>query len=389
MANHLGADTQLLLSRASGLITCIPALMTTVEAVNCVLYQYRGRPLQRAILGSAVLSITVDIVILVSVLGWFANPDEFPITAALVAINLGKRLHSIVTVHLTYLRSTAVLMPGGTAAAWRPWVTAYTGGYAVLSVATAVCQVAAYTTTDWDSVRARDSGLFKYGYRVFNVLAVLYYAALAVYTDVSLLGVARTNPLLAKRFEHVRQFLNIRILLSYELVMLIVVVATLLVGIANPSVTASVYAEQLLLALITLNAALTVKAAASIPGDSLSWPSSSAGARNAGTAGRTAQWTGPPGAVTSGGGAAVTSAPGTPNTFVAPALMMTAISKAPTLPAISVPPALTPTPVLSASTRISPAMTAAAPSGTAGHDACSADTVALLASEPHPRPGQP
>ncbi|KNE59302.1 hypothetical protein AMAG_03607 [Allomyces macrogynus ATCC 38327] len=376
MANHLGTDTQLLLSRASGLITCIPALMTTVEAVNCVLYQYRGRPLQRAILGSAVLSIAVDIVILVSVLGWLANPDEFPITAALVAINLGKRLHSIVTVHLTYLRSTAV----NNARRNRGRLAAM--GHGVYG------WVAAYTTTDWDSVRARDSDLFKYGYRVFNVLAVLYYAVLAVYTDVSLLGVARTNPLLAKRFEHVRQFLNIRILLTYELVMLIVVVATLLVGIANPSVTASVYAEQLLLALITLNAALTVKAAASIPGDSLSWPSSSA--RNAGaasTAGRNAQWTGP--AVTSCGGGAVagvTSAPGTPNTIVAPAIMqMTAISKAPTLPAISVPPALTATPVLSASTRISPATAA----GPADHDSCAADTVALLGSEPHRRPGQP
>ncbi|KAI9164569.1 hypothetical protein H9P43_008428 [Blastocladiella emersonii ATCC 22665] len=264
-----GPSAILLVNRLLGLMTSGPSVMTTVNVINCVAQRYKARALQKAIIASSLVSLLVDLLVVFSVTTWVIDPAWSFMVPMIVAITALKRLHSVVPVHLSFLRMTAVIP---TLNVWKNWANLYTAGYVVLGASSVACQVYAYSTNGWDSARARSSAAFSLGYRGFNVASIVYYAAVAIGSDIYFLSLSRKSPILAQRFSQIRQFYNIWIYCVMELLVAAVVVVPLILSVSGSGYdwVSSTYTEQFLLALITLNASLSIKAVSLMVDDSSS-----------------------------------------------------------------------------------------------------------------------
>ncbi|KAI9190505.1 hypothetical protein H9P43_001939 [Blastocladiella emersonii ATCC 22665] len=257
------ASKALVFSRIAGLLTVFPSVMLTINNINCILCNFRGRTIQKAILASAALSLVVDAMILFAMTSWILDPAWPAWSMVTVALNVLKRVHSFVSVHLVFLRFTAIVP---TAQRWKAHAKWFTLVYMVFSTLTMGLHIFSYATNGWSSERAWHTPTYM-AYRVANVCCVLQYASLAIYTDVSFMLMTRANPHLSRRFETIKQFYNINVYVALECVMLAVVLVPLFLGITNPEVASAPYNEQFLLALITLNASYSVKATVIVPGD--------------------------------------------------------------------------------------------------------------------------
>ncbi|ORZ39184.1 hypothetical protein BCR44DRAFT_29668 [Catenaria anguillulae PL171] len=233
----VAAPQSLILSRLSGLMTAGPSILCTITTINAVLQRYKGRPLQTAILGGAAISILTDILIWIAMTSWILDVNWPYLVYAAIAINLLKRLHSTVITHLLFLRATALIRPLN---AYKDKATLYTIVYAILGAVSSICQISAYVATEFNSSRGRNHVLFK-----------------------------SQNPVIKQRFSSIKIFYNPRIYISLELVMAFVVIIPLIIDSIDPTTNnvSPTYTEQLLLSLISLNSALSVKAATLLPGE--------------------------------------------------------------------------------------------------------------------------
>ncbi|KAI9164517.1 hypothetical protein H9P43_008376 [Blastocladiella emersonii ATCC 22665] len=260
------ANPALLISRMAGLITSGPSILLAINVLNSVLQRYRGSPLQVVILGCGTLSIATDVLILVAVGSWIVSPSFPGWVGCVLAINILKRLHSVVTAYLAYLRMTAIVRP---LTSLKRFVVPYTVLYAVCGVVSVACQFDAYASSGWNAARARVTPSFQVGYRVFNLICVLLYAVPAIGTDIYFFLVTGRSTNMAKRFDAIKQFFNPNVFSFLELVLLFSVCIPLILGMAFPDQewTSPTYTENCLLSTIALNATMTVKAAVLMPGE--------------------------------------------------------------------------------------------------------------------------
>ncbi|KNE59204.1 hypothetical protein AMAG_03525 [Allomyces macrogynus ATCC 38327] len=93
---------------------CAPAsFLVGTSTLNCVISSYRARPIQRAIVAAAVVSLLCDAIMLgFGITMATGGPGT---TGLVLSLAILKRAHSTVTAHLTYLRTTAMLGAKGTA----------------------------------------------------------------------------------------------------------------------------------------------------------------------------------------------------------------------------------------------------------------------------------
>ncbi|KAJ3403845.1 hypothetical protein HDV05_007570, partial [Chytridiales sp. JEL 0842] len=112
-----------------------------------------------------------------------------------------------------------------------------------------------YTQNSWDSKTSRESILFKYGYRLLNLVTTSWFVVLGIITDVLFVGVLRSLiwGRVRGKLERVKGFYNYWISLSMELFLYLLFIATLLWSLDNSDVTSSFYIEQALISTMTLN----------------------------------------------------------------------------------------------------------------------------------------
>ncbi|KNE58018.1 hypothetical protein AMAG_04845 [Allomyces macrogynus ATCC 38327] len=239
---------------------CAPAsFLVGSNTLNCVLVSYRARPIQRAIVASAVVSLLCDAIML----GFgISMATGSPGTTGLVlSLAVLKRVHSTVTAHMTFLRTTAML--GAKGMAIRGYASYYTAVYVLMSTISIGCLLAAQAIGGFGSWRVFTLPLFQYGYRITNTMCVLWYAIPAVFTDLQFAVGAGANAIMLKRFAAIAQYYNARIFFGYELALLTITIVTLLMDMANPGIMAASFTEQVLLSFISLNATYSIRAASS------------------------------------------------------------------------------------------------------------------------------
>ncbi|KNE59013.1 hypothetical protein AMAG_03364 [Allomyces macrogynus ATCC 38327] len=254
-----------ILSHIAGLTTSVPSLMTHISVLNAVFCGYKGLPLQKAVITFTIAGMLVDVGIFFAMTQWLLDPAWSLWGPVTVGLNIVKRLYSMLPTHLVFLRFTAIVRSFRRA---RKRAVMYTGVYAFLGVLTVCAHLAAYVPANWVSSKAHESFIYRYVYRVLNIVCVLYYSGLAIYTDIRFISLSKSNPHMQRRFATIRQFYPSEIYVGYEFLMLVIVLSTLILGIFDESVSSAPYNEQFLLALISLNASYSVKAAAILPGDS-------------------------------------------------------------------------------------------------------------------------
>ncbi|KAI9164516.1 hypothetical protein H9P43_008375 [Blastocladiella emersonii ATCC 22665] len=264
MAPAPNVNPALFVSRMAGLITSVPSILLTISVLNSVLQRFKKRPLQFAIVGSGVMSIATDVLILVTLVSWAVDPSFPQWIECLITLSLLKRVHSICTVYLGFLRTTAVVRPLMRA---KKLAIPYTLLYAAFGCISVGFQIDSYVSSGWNAAKARNSASFLSGYRPFNLVCVLYYAVPAIATDLYFLLVTSRSSNMSKRFDAVRAFYNPLVYVFIELVMLFCVVVPLILGMSNPDHQSPTYTEQFLLSAITLNSTMSVKAAVLMPGD--------------------------------------------------------------------------------------------------------------------------
>ena len=91
-------------NRLSGLMIGIPSLMTNISILNCLILVYKGTPMQMRYIFATVLAMAVDVMILVTLSGWFLFPGWTGFTKCVTALSILKRIYSIHTVSVTFLR---------------------------------------------------------------------------------------------------------------------------------------------------------------------------------------------------------------------------------------------------------------------------------------------
>ncbi|KAI9222608.1 hypothetical protein BC828DRAFT_403877 [Blastocladiella britannica] len=259
-------------SKAIGIMSVVPSMLVTLSVINCILQGYKARPIQKAVLAASAVSLFCDLISgyahIMSLVNYSTNPGAptwkyWPqITVTMQAL---KNIHAIASVHLVYLRFAAVM---GLSREWQNRARYYTMGFTMLATLTTALHVYSYAANNWSSGATHEFNVYKSGYRPLNIVTTLYYAMLAVYTDISFMTMSISMRSLQSRVKVIAQFYNITYYTIYEIVTLFVVLAGMTLGIFYGEIGWGPYVEQLLLALIALNATYSVKTIAVIPGDS-------------------------------------------------------------------------------------------------------------------------
>ncbi|KAI9222606.1 hypothetical protein BC828DRAFT_403875 [Blastocladiella britannica] len=260
------------ISKTIGAMTVVPSVMVTLSVINCIVQGYRGKPIQRAILIASFISLLTDClsgwahfmsIIQYSTVPGGASWAWWPqVTAILQGM---KNLHGVVSVHLVFLRFSAVV---GLDRTWKSRAMMYTTGFAILATATTFSHVYAYASCSWKSSCAHDHAVYRNGYRPLNIVTTCYYAMLAIFTDISFITMSNDLNSISSRLKVVNQFWNIRYYTFYEIMALVLTLLGLGLGIFYGEIGWGPYVEQFLLALIALNATYSVKAVAVLPTDS-------------------------------------------------------------------------------------------------------------------------
>ncbi|KAJ3366043.1 hypothetical protein GGF32_007543 [Allomyces javanicus] len=256
------AQTALVLSRLAGVAVAVPSFLVDTMTLNCVLQSYKDRSVQRAIVGGVLLSLVANGFLLWSMIAWFLDPrGPFP-NILIIIFSQCKRVHSIVTAYLTFLRTSAMM--GARGRTFRPYVVHYIAVFSTATLITVGFHLDAYISTNFNATAARSTASFLQGYRSFNIVSVLLYSAPALFTDLKFAYVgAGANSILEKRFAAIRQYYNAMQWFLFEVILLVTTITTLAIGITDSNVVAGNYTEQLLLSLISLNASYSVRAASS------------------------------------------------------------------------------------------------------------------------------
>ncbi|KAJ3370487.1 hypothetical protein GGF31_004077 [Allomyces arbusculus] len=258
MATAPGIDALFSLNQLCPSICAPVSFLIGTNTLNCVVNSYRARPIQRAIVAAAVVSLLCDAFMLgfgIS-LGMGSPASEWALALAIL-----KRAHSMVTAHLTYLRTTAML--GAKGAAIRGYASYYTAVYMLMGTISIGCLLAAQAIGGFGSWRVFGLPLFQYGYRITNTMCVLWYAIPAVFTDLQFAVGAGANAIMLKRFKSIQQYYNARMYCAYELALLTITIVTLIMDMVHGGILAASFTEQLLLSFISLNATYSVRAASS------------------------------------------------------------------------------------------------------------------------------
>ncbi|KAI9349857.1 hypothetical protein DFJ73DRAFT_932642, partial [Zopfochytrium polystomum] len=286
----------LILNRVAGVITSGPSFMTGVNIINSVAASYRGSFLQGAVLVSTSVSLVVDMLMLVTLSAWIADQTIWWFSRAVVTISILKRAHSVVTVHVTFIRFQAVTglfhSSSSTSRAARsrwavgglvssPAALTFTGVYLLLSAFVAAAHFLSYYNAAWSSADARSSDTFKYYYRISNLVATSYYVFFGLYVDYQFIRLGDRNPLSRERFRRLRSFYNHWIYLAYELLLYLGFLTAIFWDISNQDVVSSIYIEQCLLSFMLFNGICLVQAVSSTdsnPAASANDPAPRAGA---------------------------------------------------------------------------------------------------------------
>ncbi|KAJ3177809.1 hypothetical protein HK101_010191 [Irineochytrium annulatum] len=227
--------------------------------LNSAVVAYKGRnsAAQRALVISTLFAILGDLLVWFNLVSWFTYPGNSPpfFSYVIVAISINKRLYSIVTAYITFLRFQA-LTSVEKADVWK-WI--YVGVYAVVSITTATLHLLCYTTQNWDRVLFRQTVLYKYIYCPSQFVTASVLFGLGLFTDLHFLFRSYRNPVINAKFLLVRAFYNIHIFVLMEAFMYLVFAFLLVWSMFNTDVTAAIYVEQLVLALMALNGAHIVR----------------------------------------------------------------------------------------------------------------------------------
>ncbi|KAJ3376205.1 hypothetical protein GGF31_000272 [Allomyces arbusculus] len=288
------AQTALILSRLAGVAVAVPSFLVDTMTLNCVLQSYKDRPVQRAIVGGVLLSLVANGFLLWSMIAWFLDPrGPFP-NILIIIFSQCKRVHSIVTAYLTFLRTSAMM--GARGKTFRPYVVHYIAVFSTATLITVGFHLDAYISTNFNATAARSTTSFLQGYRSFNIVSVLLYSVPALFTDLKFASVgAGANSILEKRFAAIRQYYNAVQWFFFEVILLITTITTLAIGITDSNVVAGNYTEQLLLSLISLNASYSVRAASSTDPTTGSGSASGTGVGGVRTSGHATTRVGPTG----------------------------------------------------------------------------------------------
>ncbi|KAI9337708.1 hypothetical protein DFJ73DRAFT_798409 [Zopfochytrium polystomum] len=170
---------------------------------------------QQAIAAATVISLLADLVMFYIVVRSSLERGWADMTKWIAFFTVLKRIHSIVAVHITFLRFQIVTgrfrsrprlrhPRGPSAPSFLGFFTRGGGGglgrgaanlpavlstaaYAALGVAAVACQFTAYVANDWSLARSKYSPAFK-AYRAVSLVATTYFAAVGLYTDVALVA---------------------------------------------------------------------------------------------------------------------------------------------------------------------------------------------------------
>ncbi|KAJ1545555.1 hypothetical protein HK405_007851 [Cladochytrium tenue] len=140
----------------------------------------------------------------------------------------------------------------------------YTAFYVVLSALTVLTQLVAFQQNKWDSAATRNSDMYRYGYKLVNLITCAYYVVFGLYVDYLFINLGGQNPLGRERFRRLRMFYNHWIYLSYEAILFCVVLITVIWNAFDPNIVATSYVEQCLLSFMMLNGISLVQAVSSI-----------------------------------------------------------------------------------------------------------------------------
>ncbi|ORZ39157.1 hypothetical protein BCR44DRAFT_41805, partial [Catenaria anguillulae PL171] len=256
----------LTVSRLAGLITSGPSALLTLIVINSILIRYDRRPLQRAVLLGSFISLANDVLIMVTMGKWLVDHDETYWTPCIILIHGLKRLHSIPTVHLVFLRSAALVRQFQGYQRFAKW---FTLTYALLALVAIFLHVYAYYLGDWISHEARKSLVFRVGYRGINVFITLYYSLVAIGTDVYFFATHRLTPTMRRRLNTIRVFYDPMFYCALEVVLVCAVGTPLILNFVERTMdwTSPTYTEQLLLSVVAINSVFSVKAATLLPGE--------------------------------------------------------------------------------------------------------------------------
>ncbi|KAJ3376125.1 hypothetical protein GGF31_000192 [Allomyces arbusculus] len=259
-----GIDTLAALNQLCPSICAPASFLVGTNTLNCVIASYRARPIQRAIVAAAVVSLLCDAIMLGFGISMYTGSPGT--TGLVLSLAILKRAHSTVTAHLTYLRTTAML--GAKGAAIRGYASYYTAVYVLIGTISIGCLLAAESIGGFGSWRVFTLPLFQYGYRITNIICVLWYSIPAVFTDLQFAVGAGANAIMLKRFAAISQYYNARMYFSYEL--------------------AASFTEQVLLSFISLNATYSIRAASSTSDTTSGGSGSVSGTAGTATAGGSA-----------------------------------------------------------------------------------------------------
>jgi hypothetical protein len=94
----------IIVNRLVGVLVGLPSFQTNISILNCVFCTYKGTPVQIRLLAATCLAICADILMLTALTDWFLNYGTTLFLPIIAAFNAAKRIYSINTVNVTYLR---------------------------------------------------------------------------------------------------------------------------------------------------------------------------------------------------------------------------------------------------------------------------------------------
>jgi hypothetical protein len=127
----------------------------------------------------------------------------------------------------------------------------YTLLYVIFSILTIAAQVLAYTSSDWSSSVARTTSYF-FVYRVTNLACTTSFVVLGLYTDMKFIYIYSCGNSYTS-LDAIKLYYNHWIYLTYEILLYFIFSGTAIWATLNVDAVASVYIEQFLLSIMSLN----------------------------------------------------------------------------------------------------------------------------------------
>ncbi|KAI9351097.1 hypothetical protein DFJ73DRAFT_831548 [Zopfochytrium polystomum] len=278
----LAPATSLALSYQAGIALFAPCINASISMLNLVFCLSSGpgsesqrssaaptqaatrrtlTPLQHAIVAATGVSLVADLVEFYACVRAMIDAGFLEFPKWMVAFNALKRVHSIISVHISFLRFqivTGKLKPAGNN------FQSLTGN--IPALISTICytatgftavgfQLKAYLDNNWVGAASRASPEFAV-YRGLTLTCTLYFALVELVTNASLIALHTQMKELSSsttQLDKVKKYYNHWINLAYEIILILSFVICSVVYFYDPFFNASVFLEQAVLSFVTWN----------------------------------------------------------------------------------------------------------------------------------------